>query len=128
MTQNRVQETSRDFESPDERREFKAHGHLDLLKFRSGNSIGRAIFEPGWRWSNDVKPIAGTVSCESPHLGYCISGEMVVRMDDGKEFRIHEGEAFEITSGHDAWVEGDKPCVLIDFEGFKNYALPKAVA
>jgi quercetin dioxygenase-like cupin family protein len=61
-----------------------------------------------------------------PHLGYCISGEMVVRMDSGDEFRIHEGDAFEIPSGHDAWVEGDRPCIVLDFVGYKSYALPKA--
>jgi hypothetical protein len=68
--------------------------------------------EPGWKWSNDVKPLAGTDSCQVAHVGYVISGRMVVRMD----------EAFNMPPGHDAWTVGDEACVLVDFGGLKGYA------
>lgn len=116
---------SRNFERPDERREFKGHGHLDLLVFDDGLSIGRAEFEPGWRWSNDVKPIAGTELCEAAHSGYCLEGSMTVQMKDGETFTVREGEAYQIPPGHDAWVEGGK-CVLVDITGFQDYAKPEA--
>jgi mannose-6-phosphate isomerase-like protein (cupin superfamily) len=107
---------------PDERREFKAHGHLDVTNFPDGTSIGRGTFEPGWKWSNDVKPIAGTHSCEAAHSGYVISGSMVVHMNSGEEFTIRAGDSFRIPPGHDAWVVGNGPCVLVDVTGFSNYA------
>lgn len=109
---------------PDERRDFKGHGHLDLVEFSDGVSIGRAEFEPGWMWSRDVKPIAGTDSCQAPHAGFCLQGTMVVRMDSGVEFRVHAGDAFHIPPGHDAWVEGDVNCVMVDVGGFTDYAKP----
>jgi hypothetical protein len=116
----------KNFKKPDEVRSFQAHGHLDLLNFSDESSIGKGVFEPGWKWSNDIKPIAQTESCEAAHLGYCISGAMTIRMNSGEEFKIHEGDAFEIPSGHDAWVDGNQPCVVLDFTGFKSYALKKA--
>jgi mannose-6-phosphate isomerase-like protein (cupin superfamily) len=115
---------ARSFDRPDERREFKGHGHLDVLGSDDGNVIGRGVFEPGWKWSNDVQPIAGTRSCEAEHLGYCVSGSMVVRMDDGEEIRIKKGDSFYLRPGHDAWVEGSERCELVDFGGFKDYAKP----
>ena len=72
------------FEAPDEVRAFPAHGRVDLVNLGSG-PVGRGTFEPGWRWSNDVKPLAGTDSCQVSHVGYVISGSMTVRMDDGSE-------------------------------------------
>ena len=114
------------FRSPDEVRPFKGHGHLDVLNFSNGTVVGRGVFEPGWRWSNDVKPIADTKSCEAPHTGYCISGSMVIHMDSGEEFTIRPGDAFVIPPGHDAWVEGSSPCVMIDVSGYKDYAKKKA--
>lgn len=113
---------SKNLEKPDERRDFKAHGHLDLVDFPGELSIGRAIFEPGWKWSNDVKPIAGTAACEAPHAGYCLSGAMTIRMVDGDEFTIRAGDAFGIPPEHDAWVVGDEPCVMIDVGGYRSYA------
>lgn len=110
------------FNQPDERRNFKSHGHLDLVSFSNDLAIGQGTFEPGWKWSNDVKPIAGTESCEAPHLGYCISGTMVIRMNDGEELKIKPGDAFQIPPGHDAWVEGTEQCVMLDFTGYENYA------
>jgi hypothetical protein len=110
-------------DEPDETREFESHGHLDVVKLDNGISVGRAIFEPGWRWSNDVKPIAGTDSCEVEHTGYCLAGEMSVRLNDGSILHIEPGSAFHIPAGHDAWVVGDEACILLDI-GYGDYAKP----
>ena len=112
----------KDFGRPDERRDFKAHGHMDVIKFDDGASIGRGVFEPDWKWSNDVKPLAGTDSCEADHTGYCIKGRMTIRMNDGEVFQIRPGEAFRIPPGHDAWVDGNEECEILDFTGYAEYA------
>jgi len=112
----------KNFDQPDEKRAFAGHGHLDVLNFADEVVIGRGIFEPGWKWSQDVKPLAGTTSCEASHSGYCVEGEMTIRMNDGTEFKIHTGDAFHIPPGHDAWVDGKERCVLVDVGGFTNYA------
>lgn len=109
------------FDSPDEVREFKAHGRVELVELASG-PVGKGTFEPGWKWSEDVKPLAGTDSCQVAHVGYVISGRMTVRMDDGSEHEYVPGEAFSMPPGHDAWTEGDEPCILVDFGGLKGYA------
>ena len=114
--------SSRGFGSPDETRPFKAHGHLDLLKFGDAATIGRGVFEPGWKWSNDVKPIAGTQSCQSAHTGYCVSGSMTIKMDSGEQVTVRAGDAFYLPPGHDAWTEGNEACVLIDVTGVQRYA------
>jgi quercetin dioxygenase-like cupin family protein len=105
----------------DEVRPFVDKGRVDIVNL-AGGFVGRGVFEPGWRWSEHVKPIAGTDSCQSSHLAYCISGRMVVRMDDGTEDRIGPGDVVVIPPGHDAWVVGDEPCVQIDFTGMETYA------
>jgi Cupin domain len=109
------------FESPDEVREFKANGRVELVNLDSG-PVGRGTFEPGWRWSNDVKPLAGTDSCQVEHIGYVVAGRMKVVMDDGQEVEVGPGDAFHMPPGHDAWTVGDEPCVLIDFGGLRGYA------
>lgn len=101
------------FDTPDETRPFEAHGRAELVTV-NGHEIGRGIFEPGWRWSNDVKPIAQTDSCEFAHLGYILSGRMRVYMDDGSQGEIGPGDVFSIAPGHDAEVIGDEPCVMLD--------------
>src|SRR6266480_2069451 len=88
--------------------------------FESGT--GRATFEPGWQWSKHVKPIAQTESCQAPHMGYYISGRMKVVMDDGQETEFGPGDFAVIPPGHDAWVVGSQPCVVIDWQGFADYA------
>lgn len=108
------------FTVPDETREF-THGRLELLQV-GGSDIGRLVLEPGWRWSNDVKPIAGTASCEAPHFQYHVSGRIAIRMDDGTEFIAGPGDITSLPSGHDAWVLGDEPVVLVDWYGASNYA------
>jgi len=112
------------FDKPDETRSFQGKGHVDLLNI-GGGVVGLATFEPGWRWSENVKPIAGTDSCQAAHLGYVISGHQVVRMDDGTEVEFGPGDVVAIPSGHDGWTLGDEPCVVIDFAGMGDYAKGK---
>lgn len=107
-------------ESPDEIRPFEKNGQVQVMEI-AGRGASRAIFEPGWKWSNDVKPIAGTDSCQVEHFGYCLEGHMTVKMDDGSEAEIEQGQFFSIPPGHDAWVD-DSRCVLLDFAQSKEYA------
>jgi hypothetical protein len=97
---------------PDETRPIEK-GTIEIVHLDAGTVL-RTTFEPGWRWSECVKPIAGTESCQTHHFGYCISGYMLVVMDDGTEMEVGPGEAIEIPSGHDAWVTSDEPYVAID--------------
>ena len=110
----------RDFTTPDETRTFE-RGRIDLVRI-GGSEIGRLTLEPGWRWSEHVKPIAGTDLCEAPHFQYQLSGRLHVRMADGTEFEGTPGEVAAVPPGHDAWVVGDEPVVLIDWCGASNYA------
>ena len=111
----------KEFGSPDEVREFKdGKGRVEIVDL-NGHMIGRGTFEPGWRWSEHVKPLSGTDSCQVEHIGYVLEGEMTVRMDDGSELRVGPGDAFHMPAGHDAWVE-NPPCGLLDFGGLQGYA------
>ncbi len=96
-----------------EGRRFAAHGHA-LLADAGALSLMKGTFEPGWRWSTDVAPLAGTASCQVRHLGYVLSGSMHVSCDDGTEVDLGPGDLMDLAPGHDAWVTGDEPCVLID--------------
>jgi len=96
-----------------EKRAFKAHGSA-VIGNAGGATYLRGTFEPGWRWSTDVAPIAGTTSCQTRHLGYVISGRMIVHCDDGTELDLGPGDIFDLPAGHDAWVVGDEPCVMVD--------------
>jgi uncharacterized cupin superfamily protein len=109
------------FESPDEVRPFEGKGQAEVVNI-AGRPIGKATFEPGWKWSENVKPIAGTDSCEVAHFGYCISGRMIVHMDDGSDSEIGPGTVFSIPPGHDAEVVGDEACVMVDFGDVADYA------
>jgi quercetin dioxygenase-like cupin family protein len=106
--------------APDETRTF-AKGKLELVKM-GGGVVGRLTLEPGWRWSEHVKPIAGTQSCEAPHFQYHVSGRIRIRMDDGTEFEAGPGDVTALPSGHDAWVVGDEPVVVVDWHGAREYA------
>jgi hypothetical protein len=108
------------FGSPSELRKFD-HGKLQLVNFRGG-AVGRATLEPGWKWSKHVKPVAKTKSCEAAHFQYHASGVLHVKMDDGTEMDIGPGEVSMLPPGHDAWVVGVEPVVLIDFQGMADYA------
>jgi hypothetical protein len=110
----------KNFAEPDEVREFP-NGRVEILDIGSGQ-VGRIIAEPGWRWSNDVRPIAGTDSCEAPHFQYHVSGRLAIRMDDGTELIAGPGDITSLPSGHDAWVVGDEPVVVIDWYGASHYA------
>jgi hypothetical protein len=110
----------RSFGQPDEIREFP-NGKAEIVNV-GGGEVGRLVFQPGWRWSNDVKPIAQTESCEAPHFQYHVSGQLAIRMDDGTEFIAGPGDVTCLPSGHDAWVVGDEPAVTVDFFGAGNYA------
>jgi hypothetical protein len=107
------------FSRPDEVREFPK-GRAEIVKI-AGGEVGRYIFEPGWRWSNDVKPIANTESCEAPHFQYHVSGQMAIRMDDGREIFAEPGDVTCVPSGHDAWVVGDAPVVTVDWSGVGGF-------
>lgn len=108
------------FNKPEETRNFPK-GKVDLVKI-GGAMIGRAVFEPGWKWSTSVKPLAKTKSCEAPHFQYQISGIMKVVMDDGSEFECTPGDISLFPTGHDAWVVGNEPVVVVDFQGMIDYA------
>lgn len=107
--------------SPDETRPFKnGKGKLDVFILGDA-TVGRGQYEPGWRWSQHVKPNVGTPSCEATHTGYVLEGRMVVKMDNGSETEYGPGDFFCMPAGHDAWVVGDKRCVLLDFTGVARY-------
>jgi quercetin dioxygenase-like cupin family protein len=110
--------------SPEETRPFQdGKGEVDVVNVH-GQPVLYGTFEPGWRWSEHVKPIAGTDSCQANHILYCISGRMHVAMNDGSEAEIGPGDVVAIPPGHDAWVVGDEPCVSVDWGGSANYAKP----
>ena len=110
----------RSLDQPDETRSFP-NGVVEMVTI-ADTMLGRARFQPGWRWSNDVKPIAETESCEAPHFQYHVSGQLAIRMDDGSEFVAQAGDITSLPSGHDAWVVGDEPVVVVDWYGASSYA------
>jgi quercetin dioxygenase-like cupin family protein len=113
---------SKRFETSDEVREFTdGKGHVELVDL-NGHQVGLGTFEPGWRWSQHVKPLAGTDSCQVEHIGYVLEGRMALKMDDGTELEFGPGDAFHMPPGHDAWIVGDEACKLLDFGGLKGYA------
>jgi hypothetical protein len=111
----------KNFDSPDETRPFEGKGRADVVTI-AGQTVGRGTFEPGWRWSENVKPIAGTDSCQVSHLGYVLSGRMRVFMDDGTSGEAGPGDVVAIPPGHDAETVGDEACVVLDFGEFGDYA------
>ena len=102
----------KNLDTPDQKRSFE-HGDMNVVTL-AGATIVRAVLNPGWRWSTDAKPAAGTGSCQAAHTGIVISGRFAIRMDDGAEAEFGPGDAHVVSPGHDAWVAGDEPCVLID--------------
>ncbi|GHD88196.1 cupin domain-containing protein [Streptomyces naganishii] len=111
-------------EKPDERRDFP-RGHLEAVHL-TGLDFAVGTFEPGWRWSESVGPIAGTKSCQIHHNGYVVQGRMHLVMDDGGEAEVGPGDVFVCAPGHDAWVVGDEQVVVYDFAGImaQEYAKP----
>ena len=98
-----------------------SRGRVELIKI-GGATVGRAIFEPGWRWSTSLQPIAKTESCDAPHFQYHVAGVLRVRMDDGTEFDCRPGDVSLLPSGHDAWVVGNEQAIVVDFQGMIDYA------
>ena len=99
--------------SPDQVRPF-TFGHVDVVNLDE-TAVARFTWDPGWRWSKDVKPVVKTTSCENRHVGYVVTGVLHVVMDDGTELEIHPGDAYEIPPGHDAWVAGDETFNAVEF-------------
>jgi len=110
----------KNFKQPDEIREFPL-GKLELVKI-GGATVGRAVLQPGWKWSTSVMPIAKTKSCEAPHFQYHVSGILEVKMDDGTILLCKPGDVSLLPQGHDAWVVGNEPAVVVDFQGMIDYA------
>lgn len=120
MTMTMLEMQKKNLSKPDERRTFEK-GLVELTTI-GGITFGRATFQPGWKWSTCVKPIANTESCEAPHLQYHISGRIHVVMKDGSEDEFGPGDVSLIPPGHDAWVVGNEPVVVIDISGMIDYA------
>ncbi len=110
----------RDFQSPDEVRSFEK-GKLEVVKI-DGGAVARFTLEPGWRWSKHVRPIAGTEWCETPHFQYVLSGRIHIHTKDGEDLEAGAGDVISLAPGHDGWVVGDEPVVVIDWTGAGGYA------
>jgi hypothetical protein len=113
----------KNFAKPDEVREFP-NGKLELVKI-GGATVGRATLQPGWKWSTSVQPLAKTKSCEASHFQYHVSGVLMVKMDDGSVLECKAGDVSLLPMGHDAWVVGNEPVVVVDFQGMIDYAKQK---
>jgi class 3 adenylate cyclase len=112
---------TRRFATPDEVRTF-IHGHADVIRLDE-TAVGRASYEPGWRWTTDMPGIAGTPTCQLHHLGYSISGVMHVVMADGQEMDIEADSVYEIPAGHDAWVVGETPWVTVEWTSARTFGV-----
>jgi hypothetical protein len=113
---------SRDFTNPDETR-TPAKTKVELVNL-AGGQIGRYTFQPGWKWSECIKPVVGGETCQVEHIGYFVSGRLGVKHQDGSEGEVTAGDVYRIAPGHDAWVIGDEPAVVVEFQGAANYAKP----
>jgi hypothetical protein len=107
------------FDRPDERRTFP-FGSFDLVRV-GDTTVGRASYEPGWKWSEHVGAATGASLCEVEHVGMVVSGRAAVRMADGSEFVVERGDLFAIPGGHDSWVVGDEPYVSLHLQGAAAY-------
>ena len=110
----------KNLDKPDETRTF-TNGQVDIIRIGAGE-VGRLTLQPGWRWSEHVKPVAGTDWCEAPHFQYHLAGTLHIQMADGTEFDAGPGDVTALPQGHDAWVVGDEPVVVVDWWGASNYA------
>jgi hypothetical protein len=120
MKSSQIKAEARSFNKPDAVRTFPK-GKLELITI-GGATIGRATFEPGWKWSSSVQPLVKTKSCEAPHFQYHVSGTLKIVADDGTQFECKAGDVSLLPVGHDAWVVGDEPVVVVDFQGMIDYA------
>jgi quercetin dioxygenase-like cupin family protein len=108
------------FESPTETREFDK-GRFELVQI-GGMTVGRATYEPGWKWSEHVGAATGEKLCQVEHIGLVVSGQAAVLMEDGTEKVMGPGDLFHVPPGHDSWVVGDEPYVSLHFLGADDYA------
>ena len=122
MQETKKKAEMKSFLKPDEVRTFPK-GKVELVKI-GGAVIGRATFEPGWKWSTSLQPLVKTKSCEAPHFQYHVSGTIKILMDDGTQFECTAGDVSLLPEGHDAWVVGSEPAVVVDFQGMIDYAKP----
>lgn len=113
----------KNLDQPDEVKEFEK-GRVDIVHLDDGTSVGRFRLRPGWRWSEHVKPIAKTESCQATHTGYVIAGRIHLRTDDGQEMEFGPGDAYAIPRGHDAWIIGDEEYVGVDVTGASAFGTP----
>jgi quercetin dioxygenase-like cupin family protein len=111
------------FEQPDEVRTFEK-GKFELVHI-GGMTIGRATYQPGWKWSEHVGRTLGAKSCAVEHVGMVVSGRATAAMDDGRVIELKTGDVFYIASGHDSWVVGDEPYVSLHLMGASQYAQKK---
>ena len=111
------------FENPDEMRTFEK-GKFEIIQV-GGMTIGRATYDPGWKWSVHVGKAAGAKSCMVEHVGMVISGRATAAMDDGRTIEMKAGDVFYIAPGHDSWVVGEEPYVSLHFLGAEKYAQQK---
>ena len=111
---------SRSFDQPDETR-TPDKTQVDVVRLGDAE-VGRFTFRPGWRWSECIKPVVGTDSCQVDHIGYALSGSITVEHQDGTRLTISPGEAYRIAPGHDAWVDGDEDFVGFEFKSAATYA------
>lgn len=108
------------FDQPDETR-TPSKTRVEVVRLK-GATAARFTFQPGWRWSECVKPVVGTESCQARHVGAIVSGRLHVEHTDGGVADIKPGDAYVIEPGHDAWVVGDEPAVSFEFESAETYA------
>ena len=113
---------SKSFSEPDEKRR-PPKTEVDIVSL-GGTTLGRFTFEPGWRWSETVKTVVHTDSCQVNHLGVCAAGTLTVQMVDGSQMTIHAGDAYSIPAGHDAWVEGSETYVCYEVMSAAEFAKP----
>ena len=111
---------SKSLEKPDEIR-TPAKTKIDVVHVGE-TEVGRFTFEPGWKWSECIKPVVKTDSCQADHLGFVVSGQIRVVHEDGTQVDVSAGDAYRIAPGHDAWVVGDEPFVGIEFKSAATYA------
>jgi hypothetical protein len=120
MNSNQTKAETKSFNKPEEIRTFPK-GKVELITI-GGATIGRATFEPGWKWSTSVQPLVKTKSCEAPHFQYHLAGTLRIVMDDGTQFECKTGDVSLLPVGHDAWVVGNEPVIVVDFQGMIDYA------
>ena len=109
-----------DFSSPDDVRRPE-RTTVEVVKI-GGGEIGRYTFEPGWKWSECIKPVVGTDTCQVEHIGYVVSGNLHVEHEDGSKGEVGPGVVYRIAPGHDAWVVGDEAVRVVEFQGAAHYA------